>query len=151
MSSVKFKSRAGFTLIELLVALTVVGVMAGAFVGMNSMMRSSAVNTVVRQISAIREASDRYTEASGAVNYGWSSPWGSGISRLINASYLPSAISQCISSLCPDYVVWYGGSLDTQLVIYIGNLPSWAQSAVVNNLSRFGSAGASGYWAWVVF
>lgn len=151
MSSAKFKNRAGFTLVEILVALTVVGVTAGAFVGLNSMMRSSAVNTVVRQVSAIREASDKYTEASGAVNYGWSSPWGSGMSRLINASYLPSAITQCTGSLCPDYVVWYGGSLNTQLVIYVGNLPSWAQTAVVNNLNRFGSAGAGGYWTWVVF
>ncbi len=141
----------GFTLVELVVALAVMGVLAGSFLSLSSMMRSSAVNTVVRQVSSIREASDRYTDAAGYVNYSWTFPWRSGITKLVSASYLPSSIGQCTGPLCPDYVTWYGGTGNTQLVIYIGNLPSWARSAVVNNLSRFGSAGASGYWAWVAF
>jgi len=141
----------GFTLVELIVALAVMGIMASGFLTMNSMMRSSAVNTVIRQVGSIREATDNYTNSAGAVNYSWTSPWRSGIPRLKNARYLPSSIDQCTGSLCPDYVTWYGGPGNTQLVIYIGNLPSWAQSTVVNNLNRFGSAGASGYWTWVVF
>ena len=43
-------SQEGFTLVELIVALAVMGIMASGFLTMNSMMRSSAVNTVIRQV-----------------------------------------------------------------------------------------------------
>ncbi|MBI4522758.1 MAG: type II secretion system protein [Deltaproteobacteria bacterium] len=148
-------SQAGFTLIELVVALAVMAVLAGAFVGINSMMNSSRVNAVIRQISAVREASDRYTEATGAVNYAWSWPWLSGLSKLIDAGYLPASIGQPSQNpFGEEYQTWYQGAGDTQLVVYIGGLPWWVQSAVLNSFSRSGSTGTSCsgcYWTWVVF
>lgn len=112
----------GFTLVELAVALAVVGVMAGAFAGLNSMLKSSKINSIVREVIAIREAADKYIEATGGVDYGvLGGICGGGLTLLVNQGYLPSSLLDPANNpFGVGYRVGTNGS-PTQLWVTVGD------------------------------
>ena len=141
MFSERSERQKGFTLFEIAVALAIVGIMAAAFTATASTIRTSQLTAIVRQVNSIREASDKYIEATGAINY--TSLNTAGITTLINAGYLPSSISSSSNPLGVTYAS-AAGSTNTQLVITISNLPDWARTSVANRLGNYGSASVLG-------
>ena len=138
MFSERSERQKGFTLFETVVALATVGILAAAFTATASTIRTSQLTAIVRQVNSIREASDKYIEATGAINY--TSLNTAGITTLINAHYLPSSISSASSNPLGVTYATAAGSTNTQLVITISNLPDWARTSVANRLGSYGSA-----------